>query len=135
MDEIDKKIIEHLQQDASTPLSKIADLIGIPKPTAYLRFRKMREQGIIRGFRLQMGYSAGELHAAIVRVKHYLLSAMGERSIANLGKKFSTRQDVVFAAKFSPDSLIVFWTGDDLKITSFEEVASCEYVPALIFKE
>ncbi len=135
MDEIDKKIIGQLQKDAFTPLSKIAEMIGIPKPTAYLRFRKMRESGTIKGFKLQMGYSHGELHAAIIKVKHYLLSGMGERSIANLGRRLSERQDVVFAARFSPDSVIVFWTGEDLKINSFEEVASCEYMPAEIFKD
>ncbi|MFA5105389.1 MAG: Lrp/AsnC family transcriptional regulator [Candidatus Micrarchaeia archaeon] len=134
MDEIDKKILEHLQQDAGTPLSKIADLIGIPKPTAYLRFRKMKEQGIIKGFKLQLGYPDGSLHAAVVKVKHYLLSGMGERSISNLGRKLSTRPDVVFAARFSQDSLVVFWTGEDLKLASFEEVASCDYFPADVFK-
>jgi DNA-binding Lrp family transcriptional regulator len=135
MDEIDKKIIQMLKVDASTPLSKIADTIGIPRPTVYLRFNKMKEDGTIKGFNIVLGKEpGGPRRAAILKVKDYLLSDMGPRAVRNLGEKLSRRSDVVFAAKISRNAIFVVWEGDSLDPRQYREVTDVEELPQEIYK-
>jgi DNA-binding Lrp family transcriptional regulator len=134
MDEIDKKIIEMLLKDAGTPLTKIADTMGIPRPTVYLRFNKMLEEGTIKGFNLVLGTASGELKSGIFRVKNYLLSEMGSRIMKKFGEKLSKRSEVRFAAKISPEAIYVVWQGDTFDPAEFEEVVSVESVPPDIYK-
>ncbi len=134
MDEIDKKIIEILKKDGGTPLSQVADMIGIPRPTVYLRFNKMKETGIIKGFNIILGNTnEGMIKSAIITIKDYLISGMGERSMKTIGSKLAKRQDVVFAAKLSKDSLVVIWRGD-FDPHEFSEVISVKEIETEIFK-
>lgn len=135
MDEIDKKIIEMLMKDAGIPLTKIADMIGIPRPTVYLRFNKMMEEGTIRGFNLVLGPPLkGNLRSGLLRIKNYLLSDMGPRVMKKLGEKLSRRSEVRFAARISHDSIYVIWQGDTFDPSEFEEVVSVEAITPEIFK-
>ncbi|MFN7990667.1 MAG: AsnC family transcriptional regulator [Candidatus Micrarchaeia archaeon] len=135
MDEIDRKIIEILKEDASTPLSKIADMIGIPRPTVYLRFNKMKEEGIIKGFNIVLGRSsAGARKAAIVKIKDYLLSDMGPRALRNLGEKLSRRSEVLLAVKISRNAIFIVWEGDSFDPNHYEEVVGVENVHPEVFK-
>ncbi|MEW6748341.1 MAG: AsnC family transcriptional regulator [Candidatus Micrarchaeota archaeon] len=135
MDEIDRQIIEILKKDASTPLSTVADMIGIPKPTAYLRFNKMKKEGVIKGFNLVLGKErTGELKTAFLSVKDYLLSGMGERAMEELGKRLSSREEVIFAAKVSRNKVLVIWEGNSFHPLEFKEVVGVEEVEGGIFK-
>lgn len=135
MDEIDRKIIAILKEDASTPLSKVADVIGIPKPTVYLRFNKMKEEGVIKGFNIVLGSRTKEpLSAAILKIKDYLLSEMGPRAIKNVGEKLSRRSEVLFAAKISRNSIYVLWCGESFDPKEYKEVVEVEHIDPDIFK-
>jgi DNA-binding Lrp family transcriptional regulator len=135
MDWIDKKIIEILLADANMPLYKVADIIGIPRPTVYARFNKLVEGGIVKGFGLILGSKPnGELKGAILKVKSYLLSEMGPRVMKRLGEKLASRSEVKFAAKLSYSSIFVVWEGDSFKPDGFEEVIEVEMVETEIFK-
>ncbi|MFV0301617.1 MAG: Lrp/AsnC family transcriptional regulator [Paracoccus sp. (in: a-proteobacteria)] len=48
MDEVDRKILSLLQQDASLSLDQIADRVGASKTPVWNRIRKLREAGVIR---------------------------------------------------------------------------------------
>ncbi len=136
MDEIDRKIIEILKEDAGTPLSKIAEMIGIPKPTVYVRFNKMKEDGVIRGFNIVLGKSFGSKRkAAILHIKDYLLSDMGPRAMKNVGERLSKRTEVKFAAKISRNAIFVIWEGDSFDPSAYEEVVDIELVQPVIYKE
>ena len=49
LDELDRKILSLLQQDASLPLEEIATRVGASRTPVWNRIKRMREQGIIRG--------------------------------------------------------------------------------------
>ncbi|HSB47046.1 MAG TPA: AsnC family transcriptional regulator [Candidatus Bilamarchaeum sp.] len=135
MDEIDRKIIELLKEDASTPLSKIADEIGVPRPTVYLRFNKMKEDGIIKGFNIVLSReSSGKRKAAVLRIKDYLLSDMGPRALRNVGERLSRRTEVVFAAKVSRNEILAIWEGDSFDPEQYDEVVEVLYVDPEIYK-
>ena len=133
--EIDRRIIEILKRDGSTPLSKIADMIGIPRPTAYLRFNKMKEKGIIKGFNLVLGtQEEGELKAALVTVKDYLLSEMGNRTMEAVGEKLAKRHEVIFAARTAKNTILVVWKGNSFHPSEYREVIGVKEIEAEVFK-
>ncbi len=136
MDDIDRKILEVLKEDASTPLSRIADMIGIPKPTVYLRFNKMKEEGIIKGFNIVLGGKlAGPRKAAILHIRNYLLSEMGPRALKNVGDMLSRRSEVIFAARIARNKIYVLWEGSSFDPMKCDEVVDAEYVEPEVFKE
>ncbi len=47
MDNIDRKILTILQQDASTPISEIADQVGLSQTPCWKRIQKLEASGII----------------------------------------------------------------------------------------
>ena len=49
LDDLDRKILSLLQQDASLPLEEIATRLGASRTPVWNRIRRMREQGVIRG--------------------------------------------------------------------------------------
>lgn len=47
MDDTDKRILAQLQRDASTPLSDIAESVGLSQTPCWRRIRKLEEAGVI----------------------------------------------------------------------------------------
>jgi Lrp/AsnC family transcriptional regulator for asnA, asnC and gidA len=50
IDEVDKKILTMLQQDARTPFSKIAKSLNLSEATIHIRIKRLRNEGVLRGF-------------------------------------------------------------------------------------
>jgi len=50
MDEIDRKILERLQDDARLAFREIAEDLGVSESTVFVRVKKLQEQGIIKRF-------------------------------------------------------------------------------------
>ena len=48
LDELDRKILAALQQDATRPLDELAKLVGSSKTPVWNRIRKLRERGVIQ---------------------------------------------------------------------------------------
>ena len=49
LDEVDRKILSLLQEDATLSLDDIANRVGASKTPVWNRIRKLREAGVIRG--------------------------------------------------------------------------------------
>lgn len=58
MDDLDVTIIHHLASDARTPLARIADAVGVSTATIHQRVRRLRDRGVIRGYRLDVDWDA-----------------------------------------------------------------------------
>jgi Lrp/AsnC family leucine-responsive transcriptional regulator len=50
LDETDREILALLQQDASIPRTRIAELVGLSGPAVLERVRKLEDAGVIRGY-------------------------------------------------------------------------------------
>ena len=67
LDKIDWQILKQLQQNAKTPQSAIAKVVGLSAPAVADRIRRLEDRGIIQGYQLAidsepLGY---QLHAII----------------------------------------------------------------------
>jgi Lrp/AsnC family transcriptional regulator for asnA, asnC and gidA len=50
LDDVDKKIIERLQEDSRKPFVEIAEELGVSDPTIHARVKKLQEAGVIERF-------------------------------------------------------------------------------------
>ncbi len=53
LDDIDKKILNILQQDSRIPFSRLAKMLNLSEATIYVRIKRLKENGVIRGFILK----------------------------------------------------------------------------------
>jgi len=58
LDDADKKILAELQQDARASFKAIAEDIGVSEATVFVRVKKLKEAGILKGFRAIVDPSA-----------------------------------------------------------------------------
>jgi Lrp/AsnC family leucine-responsive transcriptional regulator len=64
IDEIDRKILRVLQENARTPNSEIAEKIGMAPSATYERVRKLERKGIIKGYEVRL--DAEKLGAGLI---------------------------------------------------------------------
>ncbi len=60
MDNIDKKILSLLVQNARTPVKEIAGQVMLTAPAVSERIKKMERDGTINGYTVRMGYPQGK---------------------------------------------------------------------------
>ena len=54
MDDVDRKIIRLLQEDARKSFNKIADRLGIAVGTAYNSVKNLEEKGVLKGYTIML---------------------------------------------------------------------------------
>jgi Lrp/AsnC family transcriptional regulator for asnA, asnC and gidA len=54
LDSLDHKILEVLREDSRIPFTEIGQKLGVSDATVYLRTKKMREEGIIKKFTVEI---------------------------------------------------------------------------------
>ena len=54
IDNLDKKILAQLLQEARTPYAKIAESLGVSAGTIHVRIEKMRQAGVIQGTKVKI---------------------------------------------------------------------------------
>ncbi len=107
MDDLDRKILGELQNDARVPFRKISEAHGISIGTVHNRLKKLKEDGILKGFvpvldDQKLGYTI----IALVYVKiegGYLQSIeeqLGKFREINVIFKTSGIYDLVLIARF-----------------------------------
>ncbi len=69
MDELDRLILQTLQEDGRTPFTEIARLAGVSETTVRLRYRNLVEQGVIRTVGVVDPYALGFDAPAVIAVK------------------------------------------------------------------
>ena len=50
LDRVDREILKILQQDARISFSKIAKMLDMSESTIHMRIKRLREEGVLRGF-------------------------------------------------------------------------------------
>lgn len=81
LDDVDRKIIEHLQQDGRKPYTEIAAAIGVSEGTVRYRTVQLLESGVLRILAVPDSYKLGfQIKALIgVRVQPGLIDQVTER--------------------------------------------------------
>ena len=70
IDEVDKKILERLQDNARMSFKKIAEDLGVSESTVFVRVKKLQEQGVIQSFTAKVAPEAvGKGLTAFVLIK------------------------------------------------------------------
>ena len=70
LDEIDKKILKKLQEDARISFKEIAKEVGTSEATVFVRVKKLQKSGVIKGFRAILNHqSVGKQVTAFALVK------------------------------------------------------------------
>jgi Lrp/AsnC family transcriptional regulator for asnA, asnC and gidA len=54
IDELDLKILDILKKDSRTPFTEIASILGVSDSTIHVRLKKLRDDGVLRGFTLNL---------------------------------------------------------------------------------
>lgn len=57
IDEIDRKILSILLQDANTPYTKIAEVIHVSGGTVHVRMKKLTQMGVVTGASISVDYT------------------------------------------------------------------------------
>ena len=56
LDDLDRKIISSLQIDGRIPFSRLAKHLRVSESTIYLRIKKLRDSGVLRGFTVDIDH-------------------------------------------------------------------------------
>ena len=68
MDDLDKKLIQTLSDNARTPLTELARKLGVARTTVQSRIDRLEKTGTIRGYTLRMGYARRPMIRASVLI-------------------------------------------------------------------
>ena len=70
LDDLDRRIVEILVEDARISLKELALRVGLSSPSASERLRRLEERGVIRAFTIEVDPAAlGYTLQAIVRIR------------------------------------------------------------------
>ena len=70
LDDLDRRIVEILAEDARISLKALAQRVGLSSPSASERLKRLEERGVIRGFTVDLDPAAiGYGLQAIVRIR------------------------------------------------------------------
>jgi DNA-binding Lrp family transcriptional regulator len=68
MDDIDRRMLEMLREDARAPTAKLARELGLSRTTVQSRLERLERNGVITGYtvRLSDAHERGQIHAYIL---------------------------------------------------------------------
>lgn len=70
LDDLDRRIVEILVEDARISLKELAQRVGLSSPSVSERLKRLEERGVIRGFTIEVDPAAlGYALQAIVRIR------------------------------------------------------------------
>ena len=101
LDQLDRKILAHLQRDASMSVAEIADHVGLTQPPCWRRIRRMESEGIIeRRVALLDPRKLGLSVTIFARVK---LSVHGKRTLPEFEEQIRDLPEVLECHKVIGD--------------------------------
>ncbi|MEE9328637.1 MAG: Lrp/AsnC family transcriptional regulator [Parvularculaceae bacterium] len=93
LDQIDRKILHHLQENARITNADLADKVGLSPTPCLRRLRRLENDGIIKGYHTEIDCEAlGIGVTVIIMVK---LEREDEASLRNFEKEFTERPEVM----------------------------------------
>ncbi|OYT29301.1 MAG: hypothetical protein B6U95_02530 [Thermofilum sp. ex4484_82] len=101
LDDLDRKILCLLQQNARTPFTKIAEKLSIPDTTIHFRVKKLIENGVIKGYTVLLSpQSLGYNYVSLVRLKigGHIVEDMSVKKAEQLAEKLKADERVRFIA-------------------------------------
>ncbi|MCX7372711.1 MAG: Lrp/AsnC family transcriptional regulator [Alphaproteobacteria bacterium] len=99
LDEADRRILRALQADGRTPVTALAEEVGLSATPCIRRIRRMEEAGIIRGYRADVDpRRVGLAVQAFVQVS---LSSHAEKQVAAFHRALEACPEVVAAYAMS----------------------------------
>jgi len=122
VDEKDLEIIRMLEENARTPLTKIAARLGVSDVAVRKRLRKLEEEGVIKGYKPKLDHAKlGYRARAIVGFD------VEPEKLLEVAKAISGKPEVKFVAITSGDHMVMteVWARDNEELRIFlEELAS-----------
>jgi DNA-binding Lrp family transcriptional regulator len=92
-DEVDRRILRVLAEDARIPNNALAERVGIAPSTCLGRVRALRERGVIRGYHADIDPAAlGRPLQAMISVR---IQASARGHIADFGARVARKPDVL----------------------------------------
>jgi DNA-binding Lrp family transcriptional regulator len=119
VDEVDRRILAALAEDARIPNNALAERVGIAPSTCLGRVRALRERGVIRGYHADIDPTAlGRPLQAMISVR---LQSSGRAHIASFGAKVARMPDVrdVYFLGGSDDFFVHVSTADSNTLREF----------------
>jgi DNA-binding Lrp family transcriptional regulator len=106
VDEVDRAIVKHLQQDARQTNRELARKLGIAPSTCLERVRALRERGVIAGYRAEISLAALNRH--VQALLHVQVRPLSRTVVSDLSGFLATQPEVI--------SVFVVAGGDDLVV-------------------
>lgn len=68
MDELDRRLVESLRENARAPVAELARTLGLSRTTVQSRLERLERSGVITGYtvRLSDAHERGQIHAYIM---------------------------------------------------------------------
>ena len=83
LDDVDKQLLNLLQEDCRRPVLELAKKLGVPKSTVSYRIKRLEEEGIIEGYHAKINPSKlGQVIQLIVQIR----AKFGQGYAENIGE-------------------------------------------------
>jgi Lrp/AsnC family transcriptional regulator len=93
LDQFDRKILEHLQRDATVPVAELAERVGLSQSTCWRRINLLEQEGVIKA-RVAL-LDAKSLGLEVTVFADVKLSAHGRRSLNEFEEAIAIFPEVV----------------------------------------
>ncbi|MEO0438676.1 MAG: Lrp/AsnC family transcriptional regulator [Pseudomonadota bacterium] len=101
IDQLDRRILSHLQRDSSMSVSEIADHVGLTQPPCWRRIRRLETEGLIE--RRVALLNARQLGLSVTIFARVKLSAHGKRSLPEFEEQILELPEVLECHKVIGD--------------------------------
>ena len=87
MDELDRRLIEALRENARAPAARVARTLGISRTTLQSRLDRLERDGVVTGYtvRLSEAHQQGEIHAYVLMTVSHKQSAAVVSTVRRMG--------------------------------------------------
>ena len=103
MDEIDRRLIALLREDARAPTARLARVLGLSRTTVQSRIERLERSGVITGYAARLGdtHERGQIHAYV------MVAVSPKQSVAVIGAMRKMSAVRILRSVSGPFDLIV----------------------------
>ncbi len=124
LDNLDKKIIRELKEDARIAYTKIAEKLNVPDTTVHFRIKNLKKKKIIKNFTIlispdKFGYD----HAALlkIRIGNHIVKEISVKRTIEIGKIFAQKKNFCFLATAEDGTILygIIFTKSEEELEEF----------------